>query len=223
MRMFSAVAAAALVAGSANAATNLVTNGSFEAGLSSWTIVGTETQGYPPVAIDYGAAQPYPTGAFGEAVATDNAFSIDPDPVGTHAAYFVSDFSQGQGLKQSVFLTPGAYDIGFDWYAPANGYANANDALFSGTIAGVTLVSTLVSANPATTWINFSGTANITTAGFYDVSFIFDTNGYPSKDVVIDRVYIAAVPEPASWALLIAGFGMVGAAARSRRRSVVAA
>jgi hypothetical protein len=31
-----------------------------------------------------------------------------------------------------------------------------------------------------------------------------------------------AVPEPASWAMLIAGFGLVGAAAR-RRRTVVAA
>ena len=34
---------------------------------------------------------------------------------------------------------------------------------------------------------------------------------------------IAAVPEPASWALMIAGFGLVGAAARRRRGLVVAA
>ena len=36
-------------------------------------------------------------------------------------------------------------------------------------------------------------------------------------------VQYAAVPEPASWAMMIAGFGMVGAAARSRRRVAVAA
>jgi hypothetical protein len=31
-----------------------------------------------------------------------------------------------------------------------------------------------------------------------------------------------AVPEPASWAMLIAGFGLVGAASRRRRRSIAA-
>ena len=34
---------------------------------------------------------------------------------------------------------------------------------------------------------------------------------------------VSFVPEPASWAMMIAGFGMVGAAARSRRRVAVAA
>ena len=34
-------------------------------------------------------------------------------------------------------------------------------------------------------------------------------------------IYVAKVPEPASWALMIAGFGMIGAAARRRRGTVV--
>jgi len=34
---------------------------------------------------------------------------------------------------------------------------------------------------------------------------------------------LANVPEPASWAMLITGFGLVGAAARRRRRTVIAA
>jgi hypothetical protein len=45
----------------------------------------------------------------------------------------------------------------------------------------------------------------------------------PSKDVVIDRVYVAAVPEPASWAMLIAGFGLVGVSARRRKAHSAAA
>lgn len=36
---------------------------------------------------------------------------------------------------------------------------------------------------------------------------------------MIDKVSIAAVPEPASWAMLIAGFGMVGGAVRRSRTS----
>jgi hypothetical protein len=49
--------------------------------------------------------------------------------------------------------------------------------------------------------------------------------GSPSADnigPVLDNVLVSQVPEPASWAMLIAGFGLVGAAAR-RRRTVVAA
>lgn len=38
----------------------------------------------------------------------------------------------------------------------------------------------------------------------------------------IDVFGTAAVPEPASWAMMIAGFGMVGAVARRRRMVVVA-
>jgi opacity protein-like surface antigen len=38
----------------------------------------------------------------------------------------------------------------------------------------------------------------------------------------IDAVSLTAVPEPASWALLIAGFGLTGAAIRRRRAAVAA-
>lgn len=43
--------------------------------------------------------------------------------------------------------------------------------------------------------------------------------------LALDNIEIgtAAVPEPAAWALMIVGFGMVGAAARSRRRVAIAA
>jgi hypothetical protein len=37
------------------------------------------------------------------------------------------------------------------------------------------------------------------------------------------RVYAAEIPEPAAWALMIAGFGLAGAEMRGRRRNVVAA
>lgn len=41
----------------------------------------------------------------------------------------------------------------------------------------------------------------------------------------VDNVYgiVAGVPEPQSWAMLIAGFGMIGAASRRRRANVAAA
>jgi hypothetical protein len=54
--------------------------------------------------------------------------------------------------------------------------------------------------------------------GFDDQPTNFDDN----HDDMIIRVTAMAVPEPASWAMLIAGFGLVGAASR-RRRTVVSA
>lgn len=226
-----AAAAALLVAGPASAAVNLVSNGSFEIGgngLDSWVIGGVDTQGYPPVAIYYGAAQGYPNGAFGEAVPTNDAPTNSPDAAGARAAYFVSDFADGQSLTQSVWLEAGVYQIGFSAYAPSNGYGNAGEAFFSGTIAGVTLANYAVSSGPKTTWQTFAGSTTILTAGNYDISFVFDTDLYPSKDVVIDQVYIIAgnppqpgVPEPATWAMLITGFGLIGAALR-RRTAVIA-
>lgn len=220
MKILVALGALAL-AGSAQAA-NLVSNGSFESGLAGWTLIGSESQGFPPVAITYGSATPYPTGAYGEAVPADNSASFSPDAVGNHAAYFVSDFSAGQGLKQNVFLNPGTYRVGFSYYAPANGYANGNDASFSGVVGGVTLVNALVSAGPTLTWLHYTGLANVVSAGNFDVAFVFNTDGFPAKDVVIDRVYITAVPEPESWAMLLMGFGLVGLASRRRKRTVAA-
>ena len=224
-------AAAVLVAGPASAAVNLVSNGSFELGddgLQDWTIGGVDSQGYPPVAIYYGAAQAYPDGAFGEAVPVNDAGTNSPDDAGKRAAYFVTDFADKQSLTQSVWLEAGEYQIGFSAYAPSNGYGNGGEAFFSGTIAGVTLANYAVSSGPKTTWQTFAGSTTILTAGNYDISFVFDTNLYPSKDVVIDQVYIIAgnppqpgVPEPATWAMLITGFGLIGAALR-RRTAVTA-
>ena len=49
------------------------------------------------------------------------------------------------------------------------------------------------------------------------------TNGTTGDNMLgLDNVSVTAVPEPASWAMLIAGFGLTGAAMRRRRSAVLA-
>jgi hypothetical protein len=222
--MKTSLLAAALIAATPAAAVNLVSNGSFESGLASWTVGGTETQGFPPVAIFYNSATQYPTGAYGEAVPVNTALTNSPDAAGSRAAYFVSDFADGLSLSQTIFLEPGIYQVGFSAYAPGNGYTNKGEATFSGTIAGVTLADYAVSEGPKKSWETFKGAAHILSAGSYTIDFVFNTNLKPSKDVVIDQVYVIAgnpgVPEPGTWAMMITGFGLVGALIRRRRLAV---
>lgn len=197
---------------------NRVTNGSFESGLTGWTLGGT-VDSYSAVVINYNLNAGYPASAFGEAVAPDNSGNISPDLAGAKAAYFVSDFSS-QTLSQTVHLTPGTYQIGFSAYATNNGYSNPRDGQFTGSIAGVTLANYSISSSSAATWQEFSGQKLVATEGDYIVQFSFLTNGSgAAKDVVIDRVYVVAaapVPEPETYAMLLCGLGLMGAVTRRR-------
>ena len=215
------VPAAALLAGlglaaPAQAATNLILNGSFETGdFTSWSYSGVVGDATPAVVLTYNSATPYPTGAFGEAVPTPSG-SASPDPAGTRGAYFVSDFAD-ETIQQTSTLGPGAYTYGFSYYVPNNGYANPGEAELFGTVAGQSF-SLVVSALTPGQWYNWSGTFSTAVAGNWLTSFTFRTNSYPAKDIVIDQVYVTAVPEASTWAMMAVGFLGLAMAARKTRR-----
>ncbi len=69
-------------------------------------------------------------------------------------------------------------------------------------------------------WTSFSFTA--ATAGDYTLELGVANHGdnsFPST-AVLDNVSLSAVPEPASWAMMLGGFGMVGGAMRARSRAL---
>lgn len=224
-----AVAAGLAFAGSANAATNLLTNGSFENGLTGWTLVTNGVgQGYSPTVVitTDGVGRGYPNGAFGEGVIADNAPGPFAGDGGTKAAYFSSDLGN-ESLTQLVNLTTGWYEVGFDAYLPANGFNNPNDATFTAKVGTYTWAPVLLkgTATGPQNWQHYSATVFVSPDQVgVPTAFSFAANGYPAVDVLIDRVYIttAAVPEPTTWALMILGFGSVGAMLRNQRRRQVA-
>jgi len=65
---------------------------------------------------------------------------------------------------------------------------------------------------------NFSGPA--WASGTLEL-FYWDSNNGDNSGRVTAHIAAAGVPEPASWALMLGGFGMVGGALRSRRRLAV--
>jgi hypothetical protein len=69
-------------------------------------------------------------------------------------------------------------------------------------------------------WLNYAMQFTPTTAG--SLTMTFRTSSADNIGPLIDNVLVtqAAIPEPASWAMLIAGFGLVGAVSRRRRLAI---
>lgn len=228
MRSLVIALGALALAGQANATVNLLNDGSFENGIgpgTSWTVGGTAGNS-PVVVVTYGAAGGYPTNAYGEVVQADNAAGNPGfDAVGSKALYFSSDIGT-QSVSQTASIGAGSYAFGFDFYLPLNGLNNPYGATFSAYL-GTTLLGTFDASNyAAQTWYSFSGVGSAASSGTFD--FSFTANGYPAKDFVIDRVYltqnsnqaVVGVPEAGTWAMMVIGFGAIGAASRRRRTSL---
>ena len=106
------------------------------------------------------------------------------------------------------------------------GRFSADNGIVSISLNGNTIAG---SGGDFTSWTNFSSVGGVFTAGINTLQFTVtnfgQATGNPSGlrvEFLSSETGTAIVPEPQSWALLIAGFGLVGAAAR-RRRSLAAA
>jgi len=191
------IAASLLSAGAAGAQT--VQNGDFELGtLADWTASG---------AVEVGTE-----GGYGPCCGFTTSHP------GNHVAVLGGGFGTGtEVLSQSFATTAGAtYYVHYDFAFIGGGNNNSLDV----SIAGVTHSfvgngSPDIDASYLHDTLSFVGTGGVET-----LSFLVHDGPTDSTDTIVDNVS-AGIPEPASWALMIAGFGLAGAALR-RRRAIAA-
>lgn len=133
---------------------------------------------------------------------------------GIRSARFRTSTTNFYTLSQDVATVIGTrYDL---TYSVLNqGAANVTNSIFDVTTGPVT--TSAVNTGPFG-WTTFtqsfianSTTSTIRFAGSHA------TTGFSNFLYLDNASLVAIVPEPASWALLIAGFSLVGAAARRRR------
>lgn len=210
MRNLIVFAAAALAAGNAGAVT--LVNGSFEDGtnpgatfitlapgsmdLTGWTIGGS--------GVDY-------IGGYWDA--SDGNRSLD-----------LSALSAGQ-ISQTLFDTvAGArYRVSFDVSGNPDG-GQRTVRLVASVTGGIAEVYSYVvtAANSTSNMLYQTFTYDFVASGDpQDIQFLsLEENPFGPA---LDNITISQVPEPAAWVLMIAGFGLVGFAARRRRMTTVAA
>lgn len=235
------VAGSALVSVQASAATNLVKNGDFESGYTGNTEFNTW---YSPdkgptawTSETYSAFNLYFSAATATTVSAQTQYGSDrqmlapsfvASPTGGNFVALDGDPTNRGYLTQEISgLTKGKnYVVSFDWGASQlqNRQGPTTEQLVVG-FGGGTQTTALVhnESQGFTGWMHDSMTFHATsTSQVLSFLSLGTPVGLPPM-AVLDGVSVAAVPEPATWGLMLVGFGLVGAAVRRRRPTAVLA
>jgi hypothetical protein len=227
----------------AQAATNLVQNGGFEQttldgsyGFGSlysanqvdhWSTTGYNFVFKPGTADSTGADGEYGNmKLWGPANGANNGFA-NASPAGGN--FVAADGAyQTETISQLIAgLTPGKqYKVSFFWAAAQQyGYDGETTENWTVSLGNQSFTTpTVTNANHGfTDWQQQSFTFTATNASEM-LSFLAHgtPNGEPPFSL-LDGVSMSAAPEPASWAMMIVGFGAVGATMRRRKLANVAA
>jgi hypothetical protein len=217
-----ALAVLALAATSANAA-QLITNGDFATGdFTGWTLFTTAN----------GTTGPGPAPQVTSFDVTGSGASLAAEFEVGEAVF--SGAQEGGGIRQSITTTAGMLTFSTDFAARAAERTNASGGVFSVLLDGVSL-ATFNTGEIAALSVE-RGTlafATTVTAGSHLLSLQMtrpftvttSTGGTPYQyfDNVSATQAAAAAPEPATWGLMIAGFGLAGGALRRRARTAIPA
>jgi PEP-CTERM motif len=221
--------------GAANAA-NLVTNGSFSTNTGNGELgFNTSATGWsvPNGSYNflYTSAAAAETGAngqdglvplWGPANGSNNGLGNSPDG----GAFVALDTDFGQGaLSQTIGgLTIGQkYTVSFDWGAAQqyNFFGSTTESL--AVSLGSQTIDTSTVINPSKGFSGWYATSMTFTANATSESLAFLAQGPGAPPfALLDGVSMtAAVPEPATWAMFLVGFGGIGFMLRNRRKGAV--
>jgi len=144
--------------------------------------------------------------------------TVDIIPVGTqfdflpgNGKYVDLDGSTGNAglFTNSVSLLAGnTYTLSFDLAGNARGGSETVDVFFGTS-------STTLVVNQSDPFQTYSLSFSAITSGV--VSFGFQNQGGNNIGALLDNVTVAAVPEPDTYAMLLAGLGLMGYVARRRK------
>ncbi len=202
------------------AAPNLVTNGGFEDG--NFNAGGGYKLGLTDADVP-GWHLPASDGTYPWGLQNGNAFGAGPADTGVQWLVLGewgpnTEFT----IQQTVTgLTPGAkYTMTWAGASELGCCAQGELSFLSGSADAAFGFTAPNSGSFWTQWSHFSDTftANATSVTFQFKDIAPTTNGY---DLGLDSVImtgVTGVPEPATWAMTILGFGLLGAAVRRRRQ-----
>lgn len=187
----------------ANAASNLVSNGSFESTVQSGGTWGT----YPSLPGWVGL----PTVEL-----RNNVSGVAQD-----GNNFVElDTNRNSGIAQTI-VASGLVELSF-WYSarPGTGATNDIGVSFGESFQAVVLQG-VTNNTGANIWQKFTQVINLGNSGSAVLAF-YGQGSSDSFGGSLDNISVTAVPEPETFAMLLAGLGLVGTIAR-RRKTVQAA
>jgi len=232
--LITAIAAAAITATPAVAATNLVKNGGFE----TTSRTGNFQIGTPGTVSDWTTAGGYNL-LFNAAIATtvnavgaydytnlEKLWSANASKQGGNFVALDGDADVRGAFSQTINgLTAGQqYVLSFEWGAgqlQSRIGATTEQLQYS---LGSSVFTTAILNNASQGFTGWNTVTRTFTATGASQVLSFLSIGTPTglpPIALLDNVSLtAAVPEPATWAMMLVGFGMIGASARYRRRNV---
>ena len=189
----------------------MVTNGGFEAPVITNACCNT----VPPDSLPGWNATPNVNVVNGTFSSTNGNLAFE----GNQYLDLVGQDANGQGsIYQDLTTAIGqTYTITFAY--SHNLFAPNEATSASASVAVGSLFDILMHSTGDTNNLDWKVYTNTFTATDTTTRLTFtNLTGGPREGILLDAISVAAVPEPATWAMMLLGFGMMGMAMRSRRR-----